>query len=365
VGGEVRMKTIVNSQGKKKQITPQEEILIKKQGLSVDQYFELYPNEDNTNFAGMNIVDYDSFIDSDFQGIEEQPPPRVPRGVGGSQGKGYPTEEAMQAMEKERQFQVQQEIEKLQRNEDKLALEQYMILKDAELYGAMAQDLFTLGLASEAVGFILAPALKTQQVAAETIIDTFGTATKTVKDVTKPRIYTPRTKEEVVQNLEKFAAEQAKKPGFEPLAQYTKRARRSTFLAPDDVFEIYGKVPPPSATRKYAAAQDLLQTYNPDNLKYDEISSYHRRLLPRRAFDDMSYQTKDIEVPVRGEITMERMVDAPKTIGKEAAALFVPFIGNYSSVQEAEGSRQEAIKRQQELYNNASPAVKEAIDKLQ
>ena len=71
-----------------------------------------------------------------------------------------------------------------------------------------------------------------------------------------------------------------------------------------------------------------------------------------------------VDVPVRGEITMESMKDVPKTIGKEAAALFVPFIGNYSSIQEADKATSQAEKQQQDLYENASPAVRAAIDKL-
>lgn len=68
---------ITNSKGQRKEISEAEARLIRKQGISPDQFFELFPNEDNTNFAGMNIVDYDAFIDSDFQGIEEEPPPHL------------------------------------------------------------------------------------------------------------------------------------------------------------------------------------------------------------------------------------------------------------------------------------------------
>ena len=360
---------ITNSKGQRKEISDAEARLIKKQGISPDQFFELFPNEDNTNFAGMNIVDYDAFIDSDFRGIEEEPPPRVPRGVGGSQGKGYPTEEAMKAMEKERQFQVEQELSKFKRDEDKLALEQYLALRETEQTSALTSDLYKIGLGVEAVAMIMAPMFTVEKVAAETIKDVFAYGTKSVKDVTKPRIYTPRAREEVMRNLEKFAAAESKKPGFEPLAQYTKRGK--TYLPPDDFFWD----PPPSATRKYAAAKNAMESklirgigprpttlQHPSGLKYDNLSSYHQRYLPRKAFEDISYQTKDVPVPVRGEITVPAVREA--AFAKEAAALLLPFVGSYMSMEDADATGQEAIKRQQALYESVSPEVKKAIDKI-
>ena len=375
---------ITNSKGQRREISEAEARLIKKQGISPDQFFELFPNEDNTNFAGMNIVDYDAFIDSDFQGIEEEPPPRIPAGVspgnlsdeemedfllglrGRSQGKDYPTEEAFLGMAKERQFQLGQESARLKRDEDKLALEQYMALQETQQTSALTSDLFKVGLGVEAVAMIMAPLFTVEKYAAKTL---YGISK--VKDVTKPRIYTPRAKEEVMQNLEKFAADQAKKPGFEPLAQYTRRARDKTYLAPDRAFEGRGLVTPPSATRKYAAAENLLESSKTHKwidgfripaskrLEYDNVSSYHKRYLPRSAFDDIAYQTRTTSKPIG---TRPAVREAP--LASTAAALLVPFVGSYMSMEDADATGQEAMKRKQALYENASPEVKMAIDKI-
>jgi hypothetical protein len=380
---------ITNSKGQRKEISDAEARLIKKQGISPDQFFELFPNEDNTNFAGMNIVDYDAFIDSDFRGIEEEPPPRVSRGVGGSQGKGYPTEEAMKAMREDEEYKRNELIAGIKRNDDKLALEQYMLLEDAAFYGDLAKKMFAIGMTAEGVGLVLAPALKTQQVAAETIKDVFATATKKVtvpgtatKNLTIPgteRIYKPYQKEEVIENLNNYIAKMEKDPDFVPGFFEGKAYRRNRDLplekqSPQSRAHHAGMV-------KKRYEREGLPIYYDDMVKKRKEGGMYlgTRMMPEELFArdvDVPIRTikdievpirttKEIEVPVRGEITMESMKDVPKAIGKETAALFVPFIGNYSSIQEAEGSRQEAIKRQQELYNNASPAVKEAIDKLQ
>ena len=62
------MITVTNSQGITKQISQEEQSMIRQQGLTMDMFFEMFPNEDNTNFAGMNILDYNGMVDSDFVG---------------------------------------------------------------------------------------------------------------------------------------------------------------------------------------------------------------------------------------------------------------------------------------------------------
>ena len=56
---------------------------------------------------------------------EEEPPPYLP-------GQTYPVEEAEKAMARERSYVLEEHISSIQREEDMLAMQQYMVLKDVE-----------------------------------------------------------------------------------------------------------------------------------------------------------------------------------------------------------------------------------------
>jgi hypothetical protein len=329
---------------------------------------------------------------------EEEPPPRIPKGVsldnltneqmdefmegrrGYTQGKDYPSEEAEKAMQEEEDYKVEEEVSAIRRKDDDLAIRHFKALKDAERYAEMAEMLYGAGFTADVVAGILGMGVtKGASAGKETIEGTFATAEKMVKDPTLPREFLPYDEKRIMKNLQDY---------------------RETMMKRSEYVDVPGSfvsemADVPTATRKAKAAENILVRMGDESVGaikidrlpdvarhmglpqqkilypsgrtappvegYEGMSSYLKRYVPKSAFGETKMGTRPSRKPTEVKGTLEIPASTSKRIADGGAVMFIPGYDAYQGMAEAQRGKEQVRKQQQALYQSASPKVQEMI----
>ena len=355
---------------------------------------------------------------------EEQPPPSVPAGVSMdnltneqmdefiagkrdyAQGKGYPVDLAEEAIKKEIEFQVQQDVEGIERRDAGLEMQHFAKLKDAERYADMAEMLYGAGFTAEAVPIILgmgvAAGVAGVGVAAsagkKTIKGTFATAERMVKDPTLLREFLPYDRERIMKNLRDYRAHYMKQPEYVDVP--------GSYVSKMDVD--MGVVP--TATVRAKAAENILvrmgdegvgaridyetpytfirdkqvdlpgppvkKIFYPDTYRrakpvegYEDLSGYLKRNVPKSTFGESKMGTR----PSRNPTEVKGELEIPASAGKRisdggaagfAASMVIPGYDAYKGMEDAQAGRKDAQLQQQKIYEASSPEQKKRMEAM-
>ena len=346
---------------------------------------------------------------------EEEPPPSIPKGVsmenltneqmdellegrrGYTQGRGYPKEEAEKAMEREEEFQIEEDVSAIRRKDDDLALQQFSKLKDAELYADMAEQLYGAGFTAEIVPIILGMGVAAGASAGKATVEgVFATAEKMVKDPTLPREFLPYDRERIMKNLRDYRAHYMKQPEYVDVP--------GSYVSKYDAD--FGAVP--TATVRAKAAENILvrmgdksvgakpyryadSPYNqrgskfeypsqakpimyegkmyPQNLEggearlvegYEGLSSYLKRNVPKSTFGETKMGTRPSRKPT--EVKGELEIPGSPARYEGVLGMAVPGYDAYKGMEDAQRGKRTVREQQHALYESASPEVKKMIE---
>jgi|10_taG_2_1085330.scaffolds.fasta_scaffold00085_54 hypothetical protein len=348
---------------------------------------------------------------------EEEPPPRIPRGVsmdnltneqmdeflegkrGYTQGRDYPKGEAEKAMKEEEEFQVEEDVSAIRRKDDDLALQQFSKLKDAELYADMAEQLYGAGFTADVVAGILGMGVAAGASAGkETVEGVFATAEKMVKDPTLPREFLPYDRERIMKNLQDYRAHYMKQPEYVdvpgsfvrksadvPTATRKAKAAENILVRMGDegvgakvdrfvpVDDQWRSLPQPVeeviSYPNYAPTKPVfLQQAERSSRKtpiegYEGMSSYLKRNVPKSTFGESKMGTRPSRKPT--EVKGELEIPGSPARYEGVLGMAVPGYDAYKGMEDAQRGKRTVREQQQALYESASPKVQEMIeDKL-
>ena len=319
---------------------------------------------------------------------EEEPPPTVPKGIlpasltnkqideyltgkrGYTQGKGYPVKLAEEAMKREEEFQIEEDVSAIRRKDAELALQQFSKLKDAELYANMAEQLYTAGFTTEVISGILGMGVA-KGAGKETIKGTFGTAEKMVKDPTLPREFIPYDKERIMQNLRDYRETMMKREGYVDV--------------PGSYVAQHADVP--SVTRRAKAAENILIRMGDEGAGaiilddafgrevlypsygltkpvegYQGLSSYLKKNVPKSTFGETKMGTRPSRKPI--EVKGEVEIPAEPSRYEGLLGMAIPGYDAYQGIAEAQRGKKESQIQQDAIYKAASPQMKKKMEEM-
>jgi hypothetical protein len=304
---------------------------------------------------------------------EEEPPPTIPKGIlldsltneqideyltgkrGYTQGKSYPVKLAEEAMKKEEEFQIEEDVSAIKRKDAELALQQFSKLKDAELYANMAEQLYTAGFTTEVISGILGMGVA-KGAGKETIKGTFGTAEKMVKDPTLPREFIPYDKERIMQNLRDYRETMMKREGYVDV--------------PGSYVAKYADVP--SITRRAKAAENILIRMGDESVGayskakpvegYQDLSSYLKKNVPKSTFGETKMGTRPSRKPI--EVKGEVEIPAEPSRYEGLLGMAIPGYDAYQGIAEAQRGKKESQIQQDAIYKAASPQMKKKMEEM-